>query len=139
MERTIATSGAGVTQLVSPAPLARTDLRAVAHILVLVQGAILVARTLEAIVFLAFVGPASSVSLGLTAGAALLTLATAAGLARGSARARRWTLVAESGVLLVGLVDLAFAWLMTGEPLGPVGLLGGLVVPAVVVAILRRR
>jgi len=139
MESTIAPPGPGVARRGTPVPLTRTDLNAIAHILVLLQGAILVAHTLEAIVFLAFVGAASTVSLGLTAGAALLTLATAAGLARGSARARRWTLVAESGVLLVGLVDLALAWLMTGEPLGPVGLLGGLLIPAAVIVVLRRR
>ncbi len=119
-------------------PAARTDILAVAHILVLLQGAILVAGTLEAVVFLAFVGPASTVSLGLTAGAAVLTLATAAGLARGSSRARRWTLIAESAVLAVGVVDLVLALVMTGEPLGPMGLLGGIVVPVAVIAILRR-
>jgi hypothetical protein len=123
-------------------PIARTDARtdawAVAHILVLVQGAILVAGTLEAIVFLAFVGPASVVSLGLTAAAAILTLATAGALARGSPRARRWTLVAETGVVVIGVIDLVLALLMTGEPLGPVALLGGIVVPVSVIAILRR-
>ena len=120
------------------APVARTDSLAVAHILVLIQGAILVAGTLEAIAFLAFVGPASKVSLGLTASAAVLTLATAAGLARGSRRARRWTLIAESGVLVVGVIDLVLALVMTGEPLGPMALLGGIVVPSAVIAILRR-
>ena len=78
-------------------------------------------------------------SLVLTTGAAILTLATAAGLARGSFRARRWTLIAESGVVLVTVVDLALALLMTGEPLGPVSLLTGLVVPIMVIALLRRR
>ena len=120
------------------APNGRTDLMAVAHILVLIQGAILAVATLEAIVFLAFVGQASSVSLALTAGAAVLTLATAAGLARGSRRARSWTLVAELAVIVVGLIDLVLAMLMTGEAVGPVGLLTRLVLPAAVITILRR-
>ena len=123
----------------SPAsPIEGTGLLAVAHILVLVQGAILVAATLEGVVFLGAVGQASSLSLALTAGAAILTLATAGGLARGSGRARRWTLIAESAVILVGLVDVLLAILMTGEPIGPVGLLTGLVIPAAVITILRR-
>ena len=117
----------------------RPDLMEVAHILVLVQGAILVASTVEAVFFLAFAGAAAGVSLALTAGAAVLTLATAAGLARGSRRARRWTLLAESGVLAFGLLDLVLALLMTGEAPPPVPLLAGLVVPAGVIAILRRR
>lgn len=120
------------------APL-RPDLMAVARILVLVQGAILVLGTLEAGVFLFAFGAAAGVSLALTAGGAVLTLATAAGLARGSRRARRWTLLAESGVVAIGVVDLVLALAMTGEPLAPVPLLTGLVVPASVIAILRRR
>ncbi len=117
----------------------RADLMEVAHVLVLIQGAVLVAGTLEAVVFLSFAGAAGGISLALTAGAAMLTLATAAGLARGSRPARWWTLLAESGVLAVGIVDLVLALLMTGEALAPVPLLGGLVVPAAVIAILRRR
>ncbi len=117
----------------------RPDLVEVAHLLVLVQGAILVARTIEAVFFLAFTGPAAAVSLGLTAAAAVLTLATVAGLARGSRRARRWTLVAEVGVVAVTVVDLLLALVMTGEPLGPVELLVGLALPAAVIVLLRAR
>lgn len=121
------------------APIRRTEFTDVAHILVLLQGAILVARTGEAALFLAVTGTSALASLGLTAGAAVLTLATAAGLARGSVRARRWTLIAEAGVLSIGTVDLALALVMTGEPLGPVGLLVELAVPAAVIVLLRRR
>ena len=117
----------------------RPDLVEVAHLLVLVQGAILVARSIEAVFFLAFTGAAAAVSLGLTAAAAVLTLATAAGLARGSRRARRWTLIAETGVVAVTVVDLVLAMVMTGEPLGPVELLVGLALPAAVIALLRAR
>lgn len=124
---------------VPAATLRRTDLVEVAHILVLMQGAILVAGTVEAIFFLGFGGPAARVSLGLTATSAVLTLVAAARLARGSGLARRWTIIAESGVLLVTTADLVLALLMTGEPLGPVALLTGLVVPAGVIALLRRR
>jgi hypothetical protein len=121
------------------APIRRTELTDVAHILVLMQGAVLVARTAEAALFLAITGTSALASLGLTAGAAVLTLATAAGLARGSIRARRWTLIAEAGVLAIGTVDLALALVMTGEPLGPVGLLVELAVPAAIIVLLRRR
>jgi hypothetical protein len=120
-------------------PTNATDLVEVAHILVLLQGAILVARTIEAAFFLAFAGAASVVSLGVTASAAVLTLATAAALSRGSRRARRWTLIAESGVIVVGVVDLLLALAMTSEPLGPVELIVGLAIPAAVIVLLRRR
>jgi hypothetical protein len=123
----------------TPRPIDRPDLVEVAHLLVLIQGAILVARTIEAVFFLAFTGAATAVSLGLTAAAATLTLATAAGLARGSRRASRWTLIAEAGVVAVTLVDMLLALVMTGEPLGPVELLVGLALPAAVIALLRAR
>lgn len=139
MDRIVATRPSSPPTSSASGPVTRTDRLAVAHILVLIQGAILVASTLESVVFLAFAGPASRVSLGLTGSAAVLTLAAAAALARGSGRARRWTLAAESGIVVVTLVDLALALLMTGEPLGPVALLAGLVVPVAVIAILRRR
>ena len=129
-----------ITTAVPAAPTRpRADLLEVAHILVLLQGAILVARTLEAVIFLGFVGLASVVSLGLTASAAVLTLITAAGLARGSRRAARWTLIAETGVVAVGVIDLLLALVMTGEPLGPVGLLAGFALPIAVIVLLRRR
>jgi hypothetical protein len=127
------------TNTVPAAPTRRTDLIEIAHILVLIQGAILVGGTMEAVFFLAFAGSAARVSLGLTAAAAVLTLASAAGLARGSSLARRWTLIAESAVFVVTSIDLVLALLMTGEPLGPVPLLAGLALPATVIAILRRR
>lgn len=117
----------------------RTDLREVVHVLVLVQGAILVARTIEAVFFLAFAGMAAVVSLGLTAAAAVLTMVTAGALARGSRRARRWTLVAESAVIAVGVVDLLLVLAMTGGLPGPVGLLVSLVLPGAVIVLLRRR
>ena len=121
-------------------PIRRTDLFEVAHILVLIQGAILVAATVEAVFFLlAFAGSASQVSLAVTGAAAILTLACAGGLAHGSRRARRWTVIAESVVLAVGVINLVLALLLTGEPLGPVPLLAGIVVPASVIAILRQR
>ena len=121
-------------------PIRRTDLSEVAHILVLVQGAILVTAIVESAFFLSvFAGSASQVSLAVTGAAAILTLACAGGLARHSRRARYWTLAAESAVLAVGVINLVLAFLMTSEPLGPVPLLAGIVVPASVIAILRQR
>ena len=117
----------------------RADLIEVAHILVLLQGAILVARTIEAVFFLGFAGPASVVSLAVTASAAVLTLATAGGLARGSRWASRWTRIAESGVIAVTCIDLALALALTGEPLGPMELSVGFAIPIAVIVLLRRR
>jgi len=118
-----------------PEPL---DLVEVIRALVLVHGAILVASTLEAALFLAFVGPIAIPTVVVTGLFAVLTLATAAGLGRRARWARHLTIVAEAVVFLGGLVDLVLAILMTHAPLGPVPLLTRLVAPAAAIVLLRR-
>ena len=119
-----------------PKPL---NLVEVVRVLVLVQGAILVASTLESALFMGFVGPIALPGVIVTGLFAGVTLATAAGLGRRARWARRLTIVAEVGVFLGGLVDLTMALLMTHALLGLVPLLTRLVAPAAVIVLLRRR
>lgn len=111
---------------------------AVARAIVLVQGAVLVALTIEAAVFAAAFGPGAGAGVVVTALAAVLTLVTAVGLGRGARLAERWTVIAESAVLATGVLDLALALILTGSPVGPVVILTRFVAPLVVIALVRR-
>jgi CHASE2 domain-containing sensor protein len=106
--------------------------------IILTQGAILVASTIESAIFAGAFGPNAMFGVVLTAVAAVLTLGTSAALGRGSRRARRWTLIAEGAVLAGGILDLALMVLMTGSFLGPVPALTRLVAPLVVIVLVRR-
>lgn len=107
-------------------------------VLVMVQGAILVGATVDALLFLSFTGPAGGPAVVVTAACAAATLLTAAALAGGSQLARRVTFVAEALVLLTGLVDLALALALAGGPPPLATVLTRLVLPATVLALLRR-
>jgi hypothetical protein len=113
------------------------DLLEVVRVLVVLQAAVLVASTLEGLVFLAAFGPTAGPTVALTGLAAVITFAVASGIGRRSARARRITLLAEGGILLVAAVDLALSLLMTGTPLPLVPTIVRLVLPLAVIAILR--
>jgi hypothetical protein len=122
----------------SRTPIDRTGLVGVVHLLVLLQGAVLVASTIEALVFLGFAGPGGTVALGLTAASAVATLLAAAGLARGSRVARRLTLSAEGYVLVVALLELLLSLVLVGTLLVPVAVLARVAIPVAVIALLRR-
>jgi len=123
-----------------------------ARTIILVQGAILVAATIESFLFAAAFGPAAGIGVALTAGAAILTLVTAARLGAGrdaaglsglvghagpGRRIRRWTIIAEGAVIATFLVDLGLAIVVTGAPIGLVALMTRLVAPLVVIALVR--
>ncbi len=121
----------------STVPVGRLDLVGVIRSLVFLQGAILVTSTVEASVFLSFVGSSGLGAVLLTGVAATLTLLAAAGIGRRSRRARRWTLVAETGVLLLAAVDVALAAILGGQM--PVTTFAvRVVIPVVVIVLLRR-
>jgi hypothetical protein len=121
----------------TPPPIPdRLGLLGVARLLVLLQGAVLVATTIESLVVLAAMGPSALPTTVLTGAAAALTLLTAALLGRGGRWARRWTIVAELGVLLFAAVDLVIAAILGGLELLPMPVAMRLVVPAAVIAIL---
>ncbi len=111
-----------------------------ARTIVLVQGAILVAGTIEAALFAAAFGPAAGVGFALTAASAVATLATAArlgGPAGPGRRVRRWTVIAEAAVIATGIIDLLLSIVFTGAPIGLVTFLTRLVAPLVVIALVR--
>ena len=115
---------------------------ALASVLVLLQGAIFVATTFEAVMWASFFGPTVGPSVVLSGGAAALTLTAAWALGRPAgllARlARRWTLIAEAGVILLALVDLGLAVAIAGAPFGLVPALTRLAIPGAVIVLLRR-
>jgi hypothetical protein len=112
------------------------DLLDVVRVLLLVQAAVLVATTIEAVIWgLAFRAPAST---------ALLSGAAAAGLLVGRARlrteragSRRLIYVIEVFLLASLLIDALLAILLIGALPPPVALLTRLVVPLSVVGLLR--
>ncbi len=116
----------------------RAGLVEVAVVLILIQGAILVVGTVEALVFAPFVGPGGIASIALTAAAAIVTLATAWALRRHRRLARRWTLVAEAGVLVVASIDATLSFALAGTGPGLVLIMSRIVIPIVVVGLLRR-
>ena len=115
------------------------DLIGVIRLLVFVQGAILVAGTIEAIVFLSFIGPSGAGAVLLTAAAAMLTLLAAAGIGRHSRKARRWTLLAETGVLVLAGADVVLALFLAGGAVTPATLVLRVALPLSVIVLLRRR
>jgi len=123
-------------------PAAPRGILELARVVVLLQGAILVATTLEALVWAGFFGPTAGPSIVLSGGAAALTLAAAWALGRPAGRlvrlARRWTLIAETGVIAVALIDLGLAFAIAGAPFGLVPALTRLAIPVAVIVLLSR-
>jgi hypothetical protein len=113
------------------------DLVEVVRVLVLMQGAILVATTIEAAIFSVAFGPAAGPGVLLTGGAAVLTLATSRGLGRGRRWARRLTVGAECAILAGAILELALSVLLAGATFGIVPTLTRLVVPIVVIVAIR--
>lgn len=120
-------------------PRDRLDQVAIARLLVLLQGAVLVTATAESVLFLTVIGPSAGPGLALSAGAALLTLLSAWGLGRRSRLARRWTIVAEAGVLLLVALDVVVGLVFGGVELTLLGLVLRVGLPVAVIALLRRR
>jgi hypothetical protein len=85
-----------------------------------------------------FAGPGGALTLGVTAAAAVATLAAAAGLARRSRAARRLTLVCETGILAVAVLEAILSTVLAGVPLVPVAALTRVAVPLAVILLLRR-
>jgi hypothetical protein len=113
------------------------DLVEVVRVLVLMQGAILVATTIEAALFGLAFGPATAPTVLITAGAAVLTLAASRGLGRRKRWARRLTIGAEFAILAGALLELALSALVAGAAFGIVPTLTRLVVPVIAIVALR--
>ena len=123
-------------------PAAPHGILELARVLVLLQGAVLVATTLEALVWAGFFRPTAGPSIVLSGGSAALTLAAAWALGRPVGRlvrlARRWTLIAETGVIALALIDLGLAFAIAGAPFGLVPALTRLAIPIAVIVLLRQ-
>lgn len=117
-----------------PPPL---DRWATARLLVLLQAALLSAIVIESLVASSLLGPTALTAAALTGLAALVTLATAIGLGQRRRLARRWALVAEAGVIALGVIDVVLALVLAGDV--PLMLLATRVaLPLAVIALLWR-
>jgi hypothetical protein len=114
------------------------ELLDVVRVLLLVQGAILLATTIEALIWsIAFPG-ASGVMLVLTAATAAALLVSRARLRAGSRRGRRTLYVVESVLVVTIAIDTALAIGITASLPPPVALLTRFVLPHTFIALLRR-
>jgi hypothetical protein len=114
------------------------ELLDVVRVLLLVQGAILLATTIEALIWsIAFPG-ASGVTLVLTAATAAALLVSRARLRVGSRRGRRTLYVVESALVVTVAIDTALAIGITDSLPPPVALLTRFVLPLTVITLLRR-
>jgi hypothetical protein len=114
------------------------DFFEVARVLLLVQGAILVATTIEAVVWrMAFAG-ASGVPVLLTGGAAVMILVARARLRVGRGWSRRFVYAIEGFTLAFLALDLALAIALTATPPPAVALLTRLVLPLSVIYLIRQ-
>lgn len=106
--------------------------------LVVLQGAMLVLASIETLVVNAVFGFTLAGVLGLTVGSAILALRTARGLRERRRWARRVTLIAECGVLVLGLVEVVATMALAGTLPGLVPVVTGIVMPISVLVLLRR-
>jgi hypothetical protein len=114
------------------------DFLDVVQVLLLVQGAILVATTIESLVWGMVFAGASRVPVLLSGGAAVLILVGRARLHAGRARSRRLVYAVEGFTLAFLSFDLALAIALTGTPPPAVALLTRFVLPVSVIFLLRQ-
>ena len=114
------------------------DLLDLARVLLLVQGWILVATTIESVVWgMAFAG-AAGVPVLLSGGGALLVLSGRARLEADRPWSRRFVYAAQGSLLAFLALDLALAVALTGTPPPAVALLTRFALPVSVIFLLRR-
>jgi hypothetical protein len=114
------------------------ELLDVARVLLRVQSAVLVATTIEALIWnLVFPGAAGTPFL-LTGVAAVLVLVAGARLRANRSRTRRIVYVVETVILVNLLIDLVLAVVITGHVPPIVALLTRFVLPLSVIALVRQ-
>ena len=106
--------------------------------LVILQGGFLVLATIESLVVNAVFGFGLLSVLALTAAGAFVTLRTARGLRERKRWARRVTLVAESVVLVFGVIEMIATAALATSFAGLVPLVTGVLIPITVLVFLRR-
>ncbi len=105
--------------------------------LVLLQGAMLLLVALEAIVMVAFAGPAIAGIFLLSTGATVLTFLTVRGLRKLRRWARRVTIVSEWGLIVFATLDLLLTFALVGSPPPLIPLMVGFVIPIAALSLLR--
>ena len=110
----------------------------VIRILVLVEAAIAVVMSVEALGAVAFGGPAGAPIAVIAALAAIATLWLVRGIRRRRRRARRLALWLQGGIVFFALVDLALAILVAQRGLELVPTLTRLVLPIAIFRLLRK-
>lgn len=114
------------------------ELLDLARVLLLVQGSILVATTIEAVVWgMAFAGAPGAPVL-LSGGAAVMILVARARLRVGRGWSRRFVYAVEGFTLAFLALDLVLAIALTGTPPPAVALLTRFVLPVSVIYLLRQ-
>ena len=127
----------GDVQGVMRAQASRSDLLDVVRVLLLLQGAILIANTLEAGLFaIAFSGGLTP-TVAFTASAAVAVLVARTRL-DGSPRARKTLYIVEGIVLVMLAVDTALSLVITHQTVPMVAVLTRFVLPAAVIALVGR-
>ena len=114
------------------------DLLDVARALLFLQGAILVATTIEALVWAAVFPGASGSPAFMTGASALVILVGRIRLRADRRRTRRLIYLVEGFILLTAAVDIVIALLLSGALPPMVALLTQVVLPIAVVVLLRR-
>lgn len=122
----------------SPVTPPTLDRWATARLLVVLQAALLLASTIESLVAAGFAGPPALGAAGLTAIAAAITLLTAVRLGRRGRRARRWTIVAEAGLVVLAAVDVFITMVLVGGDVPLMLLATRVALPVGVIALLWR-
>jgi hypothetical protein len=114
------------------------ELLDVVRVLLLVQGAILVATTIESLIWSAAFPGAAAVPTILSGAAALATLIARTGLRAKHGRSRRVVYAVEIALLVTFAIDTALAIAITGAVPPVMALLTRFVLPLSVIALLRR-
>lgn len=121
-----------------PNRAARADLLEVVRVLLLLQGAILVANTVEAALFSVAFSGAVVPSVIATAVAALAILIGRARLGHGGRRSRRGIYIVEGVIIAMLALDTTLALVLTHQSVPAMAVLTRFVLPVTVIALLGR-
>jgi hypothetical protein len=128
-------AGAGVDQTMRREP---ADLVEVARVLLLLQGAILVANTIEAGLFAVAFSAGVVPSVLATAIAAIAIFIGRARLGRGGRRSRRAIYVVEGVIITLLALDLVLALVLTHQTVPAMAVITRFALPVAVIALLGR-
>jgi hypothetical protein len=128
-------AGAGVDQSMRT-PAARADLLDVVRVLLLLQGAILVANTIEAGLFAVAFSAGVVPSVLATGIAAVAIFIGRARLGHGGRRSRRAIYIVEGVIIAMLALDLTLALVLTHQTVPAMAVLTRFVLPVAVIALL---